>query len=118
MATLIAIDLVASGITPVRMFNFGSPRVGNDEFAAWASTYLTDRNRITYYKDNVPHLPSDVRFRHISGEWYEDENHVIHPCVGYEDPTCAEKFLLVETNMDYHSTYLSLDMSCEGASPV
>jgi hypothetical protein len=105
-------------VTPLRLFNFGSPRVGNDEFAAWASTYLTDRNRVTHYKDNVPHIPSEVRFRHISGEWYEDQDHVIHTCVGYEDPSCADQWLLVDTNMDDHSVYLSLDMSCEGASPA
>ena len=69
MATLTAIDLKESGISPIRMFNFGSPRVGNTAFAEWASTYLTDRNRITHYKDMVPHVPMHERFTHISSKF-------------------------------------------------
>jgi predicted lipase len=114
MATLTAVDLKESGLTPLRMFNFGSPRVGNDEFAAWASTYLTDRNRVTHYKDMVPHVPMHERFTHISGEWYEDENHVIHTCTGYEDPNCSYQWNL--TNIDDHMHYLTLYMGCDAVS--
>jgi hypothetical protein len=114
MATLTAIDLVASGVTPLRMFNFGSPRVGNDEFSAWASSYLADHSRVTHYRDIVVHLPTHYRFRHISGEWYEDENHVVHACSGYEDPKCSYQFH--RTSVDDHLQYLTLDMGCEAVS--
>jgi len=114
MATLTAIDLKASGMTPLRMFNFGSPRVGNDEFAAWASTDLTDRNRITHYKDMVPHVPMHERFTHISGEWYEDEDTSVKGCTGYEDPTCSYQWSI--TNIDDHMNYLTLYMGCDAVS--
>jgi predicted lipase len=114
MATLTAIDLKAEGIEPVRMFNFGSPRVGNHEFAEWASKYLSDHNRVTHYRDMVPHLPTHWRFLHIDKEWYEDEEHNVHTCSGYEDPKCAAQFLLVD--IDDHMLYLNLDMSCETVS--
>ena len=68
MATLTAIDLKESGVSTMKLFNFGSPRVGNTAFAEWASSYLTDRNRVTHYKDMVPHVPMHERFTHISGK--------------------------------------------------
>lgn len=78
MATLTSLDFLSSGgLTPLRMFHFGSPRVGNDEFAAYASSVITDRNRNTHYKDMVPHVPMHERFTHISGEWYEDDKGVL-----------------------------------------
>jgi hypothetical protein len=114
MATLTAIDLIASGITPLRMYNFGSPRVGNDEFSAWASTYLADHSRVTHYRDIVVHLPTHHRFRHVTNEWYEDELHIVHACVGYEDPSCSYQFH--RTTIHDHLQYLTLDMGCEAVS--
>lgn len=118
MATLTAIELVDAGLSPVRMFNFGSPRVGNHEFAEWASDHLEDHNRITHYRDVAVHVPSDHRFEHITGEWYEDRQHVIHACVGSNDKSCSAQFWLFFTNVDDHSLYLNLDLSCAGVTAV
>jgi hypothetical protein len=117
MATLTAVDLKESGISnSLRLFNFGSPRVGNTAFAEWASSYLGDRNRITHYKDMVPHVPMHERFTHISGEWYQDENDVVHQCTGYEDPNCSYQWSI--TNIDDHMHYLTLYMGCDAVSSV
>jgi len=116
MATLTAIELIAAGLSPVRMFNFGSPRVGNKEFAEWASDFMVDRNRITHYRDVAVHVPSDHRFEHISGEWYEDKKHNIHACKGVSDQSCSSQFWLIFTNTQDHLNYLTLDMSCEGVT--
>jgi hypothetical protein len=67
MATLTSLDLISSGY-PVRMVNFGSPRVGNDEFSAYASSTIVDHTRNTHYKDMVVHIPMHERFRHLNGE--------------------------------------------------
>lgn len=67
MATLTAVDLKAAGVTSPRLFNFGSPRVGDTAFAEYVSSYIEDRNRVTHYKDMVPHVPMHERFTHISG---------------------------------------------------
>jgi predicted lipase len=114
VATLTAIDLQESGMGAVRLFNFGSPRVGNDEFAAWTSTYISDRNRVTHYKDMVPHVPMHERFTHISGEWYEDQDHSLHQCNGYEDNNCSYQWHI--TNIDDHMHYLNLYMGCDAVS--
>lgn len=69
LATLTALDLLSAGILNVRLFHFGSPRVGNTAFANYASSKLIDHNRNTHYKDIVPHCPMHERFTHISGNY-------------------------------------------------
>jgi predicted lipase len=61
MATLTTIDLIDAGISPIRMFHFGSPRVGNTNFANFASAKIDDRNRNTHHRDMVPHIPMHER---------------------------------------------------------
>lgn len=114
VATLTTLDLYSNGIT-ARMFHFGSPRVGNDEFAAYASNTITDRNRNTHHKDMVPHVPMHERFTHISGEWYEDDAG-LHQCSGYEDNNCSYQWHI--TNIDDHMHYLGLYMGCDAVSKV
>jgi len=113
LATLTSMDLKANGLDNT-LFMFGSPRVGNDQFAAWASSYVGNRNRVTHYKDMVPHVPMHERFTHISGEYYEDQDHSIKQCSGYEDPTCSYQWHI--TNIDDHMHYLNLYMGCDAVS--
>ncbi len=122
MATLTSLDLLAqsSVIKPtpqspqgLRMFHFGSPRVGNTNFAQYASNTILDRHRNTHYKDMVPHVPMHERFTHISGEWYEDSS-ALHECSGYEDPNCAYQWHI--TNIDDHMHYLGLYLGCDAVS--
>ena len=110
MATLTALDLKSAGVSNIRLFNFGSPRVGNTKFAEYASNTLTDRNRVTHYKDMVPHVPMHERFTHISGEYYEDQDHSLKACSGYEDGSCSYQWHI--TNIDDHMNYLQLYMGC------
>jgi predicted lipase len=112
MATLTSLDFLSSGI-PNRMFNFGSPRVGNTNFANYASGAIADRNRVTHYKDMVPHVPMHERFTHISGEWYEDPSG-LHECSGLEDKNCSYQWHI--TNVDDHMHYLGLYMGCDAVS--
>jgi predicted lipase len=50
LATLTAFDLAANGINNVKLFNYGSPRVGNTAFADWASSGKVPITRATHYK--------------------------------------------------------------------
>jgi predicted lipase len=114
MATLTALDFLSDGIKNT-MYNFGSPRIGNDEFAAYTSTMISSRNRNTHYKDMVPHIPMHERFTHISGEWYEDEKtKTLNQCNGYEDPNCSYQWHI--TSIDDHMNYLGLYMGCDAVS--
>ena len=40
LATLSAIDLVNGNVTRVRLFNFGSPRIGDEKFSGLKSIYF------------------------------------------------------------------------------
>jgi hypothetical protein len=117
LATLTALDLIYNGVTNVRMFNFGSPRIGNDQFAAFASTKLSDRSRITHHKDMVVHSPMHERFTHISNEFYQETDAVaVKTCVGYEDSSCSYQWHL--TNIDDHLNYLGVVMGEGGCSAI
>lgn len=87
MATLFYMDLLEKqGLTNMKLMNFGSPRVGNDEWAEYASNKIVSKSRVTHHKDMVPHCPMHERFTHISGEYYQDDSG-LKECTGYEDPT-------------------------------
>ena len=64
VSTLVVLDLLNEKLgVPVSLHNFGSPRVGNDEFVEFASNAIVDRTRNTHYKDIVPHVPMHERFK-------------------------------------------------------
>eukprot|EP00602_Paraphysomonas_sp_CaronLab_P007640 CAMPEP_0185024244 /NCGR_PEP_ID=MMETSP1103-20130426/7239_1 /TAXON_ID=36769 /ORGANISM="Paraphysomonas bandaiensis, Strain Caron Lab Isolate" /LENGTH=255 /DNA_ID=CAMNT_0027557163 /DNA_START=94 /DNA_END=861 /DNA_ORIENTATION=+ len=117
LATLTATDLVNSGISPVRMFNFGSPRVGNDELSVYLSDTVPDHSRVTHHKDMVVHIPMHERFRHISHEWYQPEDDIeLNECSGYEDSTCSYQWH--KTNVDDHLLYLGVVMGGDGCGAI
>jgi predicted lipase len=115
MATLTTLELLDKGVNNIRMFNFGSPRVGNTNFASYASTKMVDRHRNTHHKDMVPHVPMHERFTHISGEYYEDDAG-LHECSGYEDPNCSYQWHI--TSIDDHMHYLGLYVGCDAVSQM
>jgi hypothetical protein len=120
LATLTAIDVQGSGIGPVSLYNFGSPRVGDVAFSEWASSYITDANRVTHHKDMVVHTPPHGNYQHISGEWYEPDNSAspinIDACSGYEDPSCSYQWTI--TSIDDHLWYLNVTMGTGGCSEI
>jgi predicted lipase len=55
-------------IPKVRLFTFGAPRFSNEALAAYTTKLLSDRHRITHYKDMAPHCPPYLQYMHIEGE--------------------------------------------------
>jgi Lipase (class 3) len=117
LATLMALELVAPDSTlplddrMVHLVNFGSPRVGDAAFAAYASDVLTSKFRFTHFKDIVPHTPY-LGFLHLEGERYENANGVLYTCIGSEDPTCSSQWSLPFCNFDSHLVYLGKSIGC------
>lgn len=117
LATLTILDLQQAGITSLRLFNYGSPRIGNDEFAQYASNALKDHSRVTHHKDMVVHSPMHERFTHINGEYYQPGDAVeLQVCSGYEDSSCSYQWHL--TNIDDHLSYLGVKMGTGGCSAI
>jgi len=117
MATLTAADIVMDGHDNVRLFQFGSPRVGNTAFAEWYSSQVHDRNRVTHHKDMVPHAPMHERFTHISGEYYEpNDKPAVVSCEGYEDPDCSYQWSI--TSISDHLLYMDVVMGGDGCDAI
>mmetsp|Transcript_25554 Transcript_25554/g.51161 ORF Transcript_25554/g.51161 Transcript_25554/m.51161 type:complete len:354 (-) Transcript_25554:83-1144(-) len=101
-------------IPKVRLFTFGAPRFSNEALAAYATKLLSDRSRVTHYKDMAPHCPPYLQYMHIAGEWYEDELGDVSACSGYEDPLCSSQWYY--TSIADHMRYLGLPIGCSSVS--
>lgn len=116
LATLTALDLtkVKVGGT-VNLVHFGSPRVGNDAFAYWASGKLTaTKHRFTHHRDIAVHYPRHERFMHIDGEVYEEEQWDLKECTGTEDVDCSFKWSLTSLSVSDHLMYLGKTLGVAG----
>lgn len=92
------------------VYTFGSPRVGNEDFALFTNKLMEGRSyRYTHYKDIVPHVPTVARFTHYDLEYYENEyGNVTSIC----ENDCSQQFHIYETNVDDHMWYLNRYMGC------
>jgi len=123
LATLTALDFVHAGLSPIKLFNYGSPRVGNTNFADWVTKTIEPSGKIqvtrsTHYKDMVVHVPMHERFTHIAGEIYEDlhSNGPLYDCQGEEDEKCSYQWHI--TSVDDHLLYQGLVMGGSGCAAV
>jgi len=126
VSTLAAMDLVRSVSKDVTVYNFGSPRVGNPTFAAWAITQLPQRMqfRVTHAADPVPHVPPLVfGFLHAMHElWFNnDSNNTYVSCNDSptaEDPNCADSTFPID--IFDHLLYLGVctECTCDGVSKL
>lgn len=69
LATLCAAELVTEyNLTGVRLYTFGCPRVGNEEFAKALHNTSLVNTRVTHDRDIVPSVPfRDLGFHHTVG---------------------------------------------------
>ena len=112
---LLAMELIKKGIS-VKLYDYGQPRVGDEKYAAFVNSKISEYYRITHNKDIVPHVPPiDVfGYKHSCREIFEDVSGNLNICsaLNCEDPKCADQFNLVETNGDDHSYYLGHRVAC------
>jgi len=113
---ILAMELVKGG-TPVKLYNYGQPRVGDANYAAFVNRNIKEYYRTTHNKDIVPHLPpiEGFGYYHSCGEIFEDSTGVLTVCSSKncEDPKCGDQYGLAQTNADDHSYYLGHRVSCE-----
>lgn len=113
---LLAMELLKNGIH-VQLYNYGQPRVGNAKYAAFVNTKIDEYYRATHDKDMVPHVPpiEGFDYMHSCREIFEDANGTLTLCsaTNCEDPSCANRYRLVQTNTEDHLYYLGHYLSCE-----
>lgn len=122
MATIGAVELADNNA--VQLFTFGSPRVGNAAFAAWANARLSPNNlalsiRMRRQLDIVPALPPrEIGYEHLSTEvWNKHaggmpDTYVVCDGSG-EDPACGDSeehpefpFDLLHLKPEEHTRYM------------
>lgn len=108
------------------VYNFGQPRIGNENFAMFSTQIIKKYNRYTHNRDIVPHLPpNEFGYYHSCGEIFEDENGTLINCSqtfnietmkssqsNCENIKCSQQFNLKETNSKDHMKYLNIEMDC------
>lgn len=110
-----SMELLARGI-PNQVYNYGQPRTGDQEFATFYNKYMHDYWRFTHNADIVPHVPPiKMNYIHSCGEVFEDASGATHFCseTECEDPTCADQYSLIHTNIPDHETYLGHYVGCD-----
>jgi hypothetical protein len=111
---LLAMELVKRGIN-VKLYDYGQPRVGDANYAAFVNTKIAEYYRTTHNKDIVPHVPpTEFGYHHSCREIFENSAGNLKVCstTNCEDPTCSDQFNLVQTNGDDHSYYLGHRVDC------
>ncbi|ORZ30580.1 Alpha/Beta hydrolase protein [Catenaria anguillulae PL171] len=96
MATLAAVDLIASGFIPahrLHLYSISAPRAGNEEWAQKVSSQVLvpgQSHRITVDDDLVPHTPTrQMGFIHQLGEKYVMGTDKVFVCHEVEDKECS-----------------------------
>jgi hypothetical protein len=141
LTTHAALDMILSGVIPKEqavVYNFGSPRVGNYDFAQAVVDNIPNIYRLQHYKDIVPHLPpcvavdpghclkslteiDKVRYADVWPAWhiwtnifYDNVNSTSYViCDGGEDPECGDKYQVEECSTAYHGDYLNVQIVCK-----
>lgn len=118
LATVCALDLkYYFGLHDVRVYTFGSPRVGNDAFVNYFDWQVQESFRTTHNRDIVPSVPLQIMgFRHVPREvWQVDfaGHEALTICSDSgEDPTCHDSmcYLGLCTSIADHLVYLGAHM--------
>jgi len=138
LATIAGFDAVSSGTIPgeqMAVYNFGSPRVGNYEFAQAVEAALPTLFRVVHWKDMIPHVPfcqedasrncnktgpngesgglASWPAYHVAQQAFYNEDFTQYKiCNGGEDLTCADQFPFANTSFAEHKHYLGVSMLC------
>lgn len=98
------------------LYNFGQPRVGDADYAAFANKVLSHLWRFTHNRDMVPHIPpiAEMDYYHSCGEIFEDAAGKLTQCsaIDCEDAACADQYALKDTDVDDHLIYLGHPLDC------
>lgn len=132
LATLSAVHLTCDepfNNLPIAVYNYGSPRIGGDQFSTLVSQTLSDKMplfRHTHWRDPVPHLPlMDMGYRHAAREYFLQQdwsppqgNHSVTVCNGSgEDPNCSDQFL-IDYDIDDHLHYFDYSLETPACTAV
>jgi len=117
LTTFAAVDVYTAlnlSSSMVSGWTFGSPRVGNLNFANNVAKVFNESWRTVNQDDLVPHLPpAFLGYSHVSTEiWFPNSSLVFQVCSSGEDPTgCADSVSYYDLSVLDHLNYLGYDLS-------
>jgi len=120
IATLFGYDITLNhNVSSMDMYTFGSPRVGDNAFAASFNTMIHSHYRVTHYRDPVPHVPAMLfGFHHTAREIHESHTDTtVKVCdQSGEDPMCSNQYY-IDLDVNDHHKYLGIQSGqCKGLS--
>lgn len=106
ISTICALDIVEElSIQNITITTFGSPRVGNNDYAELFNQNVPNSFRVTHGQDPVVHLPPVLLgFEHVSNEIYYPNNTLTYVECPKND--CAEKGFVNPWKRIDHAIYL------------
>ncbi|TFK69119.1 alpha/beta-hydrolase [Pluteus cervinus] len=122
LATLsgLSLQLTLPSGTQVKTVTFGTPRVGNSDFASYFDAHLL-ATRINNKMDMVPIMPAEVMgFRHTAGEIHISSATSWMSCPGQEndDDSCTDgsvSSIFVGKSSDHNGPYNQVMMHTSGS---
>ena len=96
------------------IYNFGAPRLGNEQFAHFMNLKIPTIFRVTYSHDLAPHLPpTNFEYLHPASEvFYTDNFNKYKVCDSSgEDPSCSNQYYPHYTFADHHVYFVPMDSS-------
>jgi hypothetical protein len=116
ISVLCALELVEEGYDNVYVYNYGCPRVGNENFATYYNQLVPNTYRVINGKDVVPHVPPEyMGFRHPPTEVWENPadgfDFKVCSTTNGEDPTCSDSILFPDSIYD-HLHYFNVYENC------
>lgn len=124
-ATIAALHLSHENIFPadkLSLYTFGSPRVGNIDFAQEVFENVKQSYRIVHHNDIVPHLPPMDKkcglgrvFKgwHVSNEiFYNHDFSSYRECTGGEDMSCSNSIPFYKLRVSDHLIYMGARSPC------
>jgi predicted lipase len=93
-----ALDMIQSfGVYPEPVYDFGQPRVGNENFQQYYTNMVKTAWRLTHHKDPVPHLPFESwGFHQNPVEIFYNQKQTSYKVCNEsgEDKLCSDRYLL------------------------
>lgn len=99
------------------LYTMGQPRVGNDVFAQFMTSFIPNTFRVVNYADQVPHVPQSILgFKHSGTEiWYQRGMSQYVSCPS-ESKDCSNQLTILTLTQADHKMVLYLTIS-ENSKP-
>ncbi|GMT11356.1 hypothetical protein PFISCL1PPCAC_2653, partial [Pristionchus fissidentatus] len=99
----------------IKLYTFGQPRVGDQEYANVHDDFVKEAFRVVHDRDLMAHSPPEfMKYVHHKYEVFYDNNMKegakYTVCKEQEDKNCSDKYIF-ETSINDHSHYYGKDVS-------